>query len=227
MPNDRIEVAADYTSAWNGDEMVWMAPTSQVARGLLGHQNQLSGLLTPVVRWIGPNGRVWIWERKPRFLQSFYIKNNQKNIFGIMLPWTIELLDFDTGTLIVFARNSPLMSMDDGLCYLPMPGLGPQGQVPIPKLTCTGSVDVTIMLAKQAFDEAVWAGAVPEERLPPEFKGTDPMEMFTLWHAKSLLDVTSTKWPLAMPLHELVATYDTVAPVPLQELFEKAAGQRS
>jgi hypothetical protein len=223
----RIEIAADYTSAWDDHgEVVWMTPTTQVAQGLMGQTHPPAGLLAPAVRWIGPNGKVWIWERTPRMIESHYLDGDKKVYFMAMLPWTIEVLDTIEGTLRVFARNSPLASMGDGLCHLGLPGVSQDGRVPIPKLKGGDAVDNMIFRAKHAFDTAIWTGETPKERLPTALQHHIPTVVLEKWSQLSLLQATALDWPLYMPFSEFVQTLDVTPKVSLKEMFEKAAGQR-
>jgi hypothetical protein len=222
----RLEIAPDMTSAWDDrGDVLWMANTLQLAMGLLNQTATPNSLLAPAVRWIGPDGRVWVWERPPRQHILTYL-DRKKSGHKIWLPWTVEVLDTTKGTLQIFARNSPLSSMEDGICSLPLPGVKADGRVPIPRLQTNGGAEVMIAAAKHAFDGATWAGTVPEDRRPPMWRKMEPLEMLAAWGKLDLLQTTATDWQLTCTFADFVKPFETMPTTSLYEIFEKAAGHR-
>lgn len=205
-----------------------MTSTQQVAQGLMGQANAPVALLAPAVRWIGPAGRVWCWERPPRPHSVHYMpERGGKELLKVWLPWTVEILDTEAGTLQVFTRNSPLASIGDGLCHLPLPGIGPDGQIPIPKLKTGESADVQIVRAKKAFDQATWIGGLPQERVPASIQGQSPLETLNKWSTLTLLGATGTDWSLYKTFEEFIRPLDKLPKLNLKQLLEKAAGQKT
>jgi hypothetical protein len=169
---------------------------------------------------------VWIWERLPRHVQVIHLDAaNKKKGTVLWLPWTVEVLDVRTGELFVFARNSPLSSMDDGLCILPLPGMKIDGRVPVPKLGLEGGAEKMIQQAKYVFDQLVWMGDVPAKNRPEKWR--DGQTVFTHWSSLDLLGTTSTDWQLSKTFGELTKPYEQTDGKSLYEIFEKAAGQRT
>ena len=88
------------------------------------------GLLPPAVRWMAADGAAVIVERPP----AEVVLNYNSGVVA-WLPWTVWVLRWDSpllGTLTdvkVFARSHALMSSQDELGLLPLPGVLPDGSI--------------------------------------------------------------------------------------------------
>lgn len=176
------------------------------------------------VRWIGPGGRIWVWERPPSKLKCLY---NDKS-YKVQLPWVVFVVDVVDGGVWAFARPGPIGSLEDQLYHLPLPGISKEGKLPVVRIKVGYSAEVIIQQAMQRFQEQFWAGEVPLDWQPEEIRTGDTTKMLTTWSEGDAVDVVNWGWIPRLTLGELANRHDASGRAScesLREFLEQAIRQ--
>lgn len=225
--SQRIELTSTTVSVWEDDELVWSADANQAAQGLFGQKHTPRGLILPAVRWIGPGSRLWVFERPPGY-HKVLLAEHPDSVFKVIFPWQVYAVDMKTGDFWVFARPSPIGSLEDMLFQMPLPGINDQGRVPIPGLPMGFSTDEMVQMAINQLTGMTWMGSIKEERMPPEIQADTPADMFANWSKeKDKLTVVGWGWKPRLTVQEFIdAVSSGMQPTNLKQLFEEAVRSR-
>lgn len=216
----RIEIDQTSVSAWEGDQVQWTASATTVAHNLFGMGATPADLLPPAVRWIGPGGNSYIWERPPTLTRV----RAAGLVHHVLFPWLTLAVDMTSGQTKAFVRNAPLTSMEDGLCILPVPGMTADGVCPFVSHVIRTHVENTLFNAYTNLQEANWKGEIPDEYRPESLRGKSTSHMITAWHLMNLLTVTALDWQFACTLQQLTETFEAPAAADVETVFARAAG---
>jgi hypothetical protein len=213
----KIEINSETVAVWEGDQLQWVESSPVVAQSLFGHRCSPNRLLPMAVRWVGPGGRVWVWERPPQPQSVVYDGLS----YAVCLPWTVMVVDTINGEVSVFARPGPLHSMDDELFALPLPGINQSGRLPIVRMQVGYPAETILARALELFQAQRWLGKVPDDWRPAELRVGGEIDMLTTWQKAGPLDVVDWGWVPRTTLNQLVSTEDE-SPSTVRALMEKA-----
>lgn len=160
------------------------------------------GVLPPRLIWISDDHSTVIMERPPFVadMEFHYGKQGQAEAIGVTnykipIPWTVSRMMFDTASGMIidfrmFARNKPVVSMDDKLYVLPIPNMSASAEC------CMGPGFLSAY--REPFDERIKlaqdAGMAPDVTIAERIQHA--MNLF--WQATFNMDYSWTE-PYKMP----------------------------